>query len=399
MIKMKIVLFMKKLNLGGAEMSTVRLLNEFAKHGHEVTLFVRTEGGILEKDLNRDVHIKALYHDGGCLQNWNRTISGLFCIGVSNFVDAIYQYMKGSMKSVVYRFCKERYDLAITGANGYSPYFLKKYIKYNVHLQIIRSANAFIHKGEVRSFINQYYEQLDVLDGYICVSEELKSLMLQYTKVPEEKIFTIYNIIGINQLSKLYKKPKEYQLCIQGEILIVTICRLVDSVKGVFRMVDVCEALVKQGFRFRWFIVGDGLDKEAMLAMIQERNLQNQMILCGFHQEIIPYYIYADLVAVLSYEEGLCGVINEAKLLCKPLITTRFASVDEQIVNGRNGIIVENNREAIIKGMAYLLEDESRISKLAVNDMPEKLLNNKYKVEQFEELYKRLLERKSKCIF
>lgn len=391
---MKIVVFMKKLNIGGAERSIVRLLNEFVRHGHDVTLFVRTGGGALERELDRNVHIKTVYYDNGCLQNWNRKLTGLFRIGFFNFANAVSQYIKGNIKSVVYRFSKEKYDLAITGANSYDPHFLHKYTKYNVHLQMIRSANAFIHRGEVRPFINTYCKQLEILDGYICISEDLKSLMLQYTKVPEEKIFTIYNIIGISWITETSEKPDEYRVCLPQEIIIVTVCRLVDSVKGLFRMVEVCDELVKQGYLFRWFIVGDGLDKMALQKKIQERNLQGRMILCGFHQDIVPYYVYADLVAVLSYEEGLCGAINEAKILCKPLITTRFASVDEQIVNGRNGIIVENNTKAIIKGMTYLLEDKSRIRKLAVNDMPEKLLNNDYKIQQFENLYIKLLKRK-----
>ena len=56
---MKILYYYSQLNIGGAEKSTVRLLNAFIKKGHSVTLLLRWSGGTLENDL--DCNIKKIY--------------------------------------------------------------------------------------------------------------------------------------------------------------------------------------------------------------------------------------------------------------------------------------------------------------------------------------------------
>ena len=54
---MKILYYYSKLNIGGAEKSTVRLLNAFTKNGHDVTLLLRWSGGTLESNLDNNVKI------------------------------------------------------------------------------------------------------------------------------------------------------------------------------------------------------------------------------------------------------------------------------------------------------------------------------------------------------
>ena len=56
---MKILYYYSQLNIGGAEKSTVRLLNAFVQKGHDVTLLLRWNGGTLENEL--DGKVKRIY--------------------------------------------------------------------------------------------------------------------------------------------------------------------------------------------------------------------------------------------------------------------------------------------------------------------------------------------------
>ena len=111
------------------------------------------------------------------------------------------------------------------------------------------------------------------------------------------------------------------------------------------------------------------------------------MILLGAKPNPYPYFKKVDLVAVLSYYEGLCGVVNEAKILERPLIATEFSGVREQITEGINGFVFDNSYEAILKGMINLLEDPLKFTKTAINGMPKEITDDDYKVEQLIALF------------
>ena len=57
---MKILVILPNLAGGGAERIHIYLANEWAKYGHEVTLCLLEEDGILKKLVNRSVKIKNL---------------------------------------------------------------------------------------------------------------------------------------------------------------------------------------------------------------------------------------------------------------------------------------------------------------------------------------------------
>jgi glycosyltransferase involved in cell wall biosynthesis len=77
-----------------------------------------------------------------------------------------------------------------------------------------------------------------------------------------------------------------------------------------------------------------------------------------------------------------------------PLIATRFSAIDEQITHSVNGYIVDNNLQAIIEGMSILLTDHGLRRSLSRNDLPEALLDNAAKIDQFDALTKKLSEEK-----
>ncbi len=392
---MKIVLYFKKLNIGGAERSTVRLLNGLSEQGHEVSLFLGTKGGALESELLSSIKIDYLYVNNGLLEGWDRSVKGLFSLPFTKMLLAGWQVIAGAFRKLKHRLFPKRYDLAITGWHGYSPMELKRYTRYKVHFQMIRNENAICVDGQAVPKAKIFEENLNIVDGYICVSEQIRKYMIEYCNIPDNQVFTVYNVIDIpKNYQEIQEIPKIYDLADADEVKVLTVCRLHDGAKGLYRMANVCERLLEKKCRFKWFIVGDGPHKEDFEAYIKSKNLQNTMTLCGFQKNPFPYYQYADLVAVLSYVEGLCGTVNEAKLMKKPLIATNFSAIDEQVAHGINGHIVENSEDGIVEGMELLLNNEEYRKSLAVNKLPKALIDNNIKLQQLEDLYKETLYKK-----
>lgn len=385
---MKIVLYNGKLVLGGAERSTVELANGFRRAGHDVTMFLETKGGALDKDLSPGIHIMYFFHDTGALKNWNRKVSGIFSMGLSSFLDAAWQYSIGLVRKVYYRIKKPQFDLGVTSFNGLPAKTIFIYTNCAVYVKMMRSERPIFFNGKpsanLKGFENEF--ETEQVDCFVCVSKHMRDIMIKYSKIPSNHIHAIYNLkTPFDKIEHEDYIPEEYAKA--GDCLkIVTVCRLHEATKGLVRMAEVAHVLKDKGYKFKWFIVGDGVDRTTIERAIKEKRLEDTMILCGFKQDPYSYYKYADLVAVLSYVEGFCGAVTEAKLLEKPIIVTNFA-VEEQIQHGVNGYIVENNTEAIIEGMEHLLCDEKLRKSLAVNGLAPEILDNDIKIQQFVELY------------
>jgi glycosyltransferase involved in cell wall biosynthesis len=91
-------------------------------------------------------------------------------------------------------------------------------------------------------------------------------------------------------------------------------------------------------------------------------------------------------VAMLSYYEGLCGMVNEAKVTGRAVVATRVSGVDEQLINDENGLIVENNEDAIVKAMRRVLTDTALRNQLTNSHLPSALLDDEAKLDSLEQI-------------
>ncbi|BFN13724.1 hypothetical protein MspRI1_17350 [Marinobacter sp. RI1] len=208
--------------------------------------------------------------------------------------------------------------------------------------------------------------------------------------VPEalSKAVVIYNIIAPDEMQAMAgKAPPPFDPSRDGFVNILTVCRLNDRAKGLVRMARVCRALKDKGLRFHWYIAGSGTDRTLLEAEIATLDIADCMSLLGTLQNPFPAYQAADLIAMLSNYEGLCGVINEARVLGKSVIATRVSGIDEQLVSEKNGLIVEQEEADIIAGMTRMLTDQQFRQGLAGGGYPAALLDDEAKLDRLEDLF------------
>lgn len=365
---MKILYYYSKLKIGGAERSTIRLMNELANDGHQVTLLLRWNGD-LESELTsqiKRIHLKKTFSLFECLGKMGTLLN--HTIGMISLFYKKYFVLK-----------REKYDVAINGLLGYDSSILFEHIQANCYVQMLRNDVTLTRSyGKTEQYMNEFGKRFD---AYIGVSEYVTNSFK--TSYPElaERAYTIYNILPTIDVSVSRECPEIY--CSDKNVLrILTVCRLEEKSKGLLRMAKIAQSLQNEfPGKFKWYIVGSGQDRQLLQDKIDEYGLENTMILCGSTSDPLPYYAHTDLVAVLSYYEGLCGVVNEAKLMCRPVIATQFSGIDEQIQNGINGIVVENDEKSILDKMRQILLKPDSIKRYEFNGMPEKLLDNKGKVK------------------
>ena len=112
--------------------------------------------------------------------------------------------------------------------------------------------------------------------------------------------------------------------------------------------------------------VGDGEDREKIIAAAQAHGLADNIRVTGFvSQDTVRTFLNAaDLCVVGSHSEGWSVAMLEALACGKPIVSTRVSGSSDMIVDGRNGFVVGRDPETYATAVlqALCLPDAQRVS-------------------------------------
>ena len=173
----------------------------------------------------------------------------------------------------------------------------------------------------------------------------------------EKKIKSINKIVIYNYIDKnsIIKKAQQKMLenFDSDATNFVTVARLVKQ-KGIDRLIDIHNKLIKEGIDNNIYVIGDGPEKTKLEKKIREKNLENTFFLLGKKENPYPYIKHADYFCLLSYFEGYGMVLEEAKILNKPIIITDTAA--REAINGyKNSTVLGNSKEEIYEGLKKII--------------------------------------------
>lgn len=154
---------------------------------------------------------------------------------------------------------------------------------------------------------------------------------------------------------------------LEGKQVILTVSRFIEG-KGFPHLLRVMPEILTQVPHLVWMIIGDGDDakRNEILGEIQARNLQNIVRFVGVipHNELKKFYYLADLFVLLTHpdgglEEGLGLVFLEAAAAGRPVVAGRSGGVEEAVINGQTGVVVDvlKEPESIVAAIVNLIKD------------------------------------------
>jgi glycosyltransferase involved in cell wall biosynthesis len=376
----KVLIHYPVFNRGGAEKSLLRLMAGLAQRGHEVHLVLTSAGGALEAEVDPRVRI----HHLRSVRTWDIGAAGRGPRALAAPMRGM-RWMIGRAQefSRRRRFRAMTFDAAFTGIAGLSPDFICNVVRARKRFVFVRNDPAVDRRGRWAERIRDFHDRID---GYVCVSRFVEQAM--GSRFPEiaGKLVTVYNLLDAESMRTKATTGGDPFPEAGGVLRIVSVCRLLESQKALLRMVEVHRRLLEAGFAHAWHVLGDGPDRGLLEHAIGDHGVAGTFILHGDVANPFPYYKHADICAVLSRYEGLCGVVNEARVLERPVIATRFSGIEEQIEHGVNGLIVEQDVESICDGMASLIRDVEIRKRLAVGGYPVALLDDGLKLDALLEL-------------
>lgn len=168
---------------------------------------------------------------------------------------------------------------------------------------------------------------------------------------------TWYNSIDYNQEKPSRKPHKNINFMYAGRIL---------KQKGVKNILDSFNDLEKKYDNIHLFIAGNGPELEIYKEKYESENIEFLGKL--EYKELLNYYAKTDVFLYPPlWPEGLPTSILEAGLMKCAVIGTDQGGIKEIIVNGKNGVIIKQTKNAIQVAMENLINDKNLIKKYATD--------------------------------
>lgn len=363
------------LNRGGAEKSLLRLMSGLADHGCEIHLVLTSPGGLLEAEVDPRIRIHHLRK----LRIW-KTQDGNGPWRVLKLPVRAVRWMVARTQEIRRRrhFNRMKFDAAFVGITGLSPGFICNWVDARRRFVFVRNDPAADHSGRWAANIRGFH---GCIDAYVCVSDYVRAAMAACFPQIADKCVRVYNLLDARAMrAKADDGPDPFAGAADA-VRVLSVCRLQEAPKGLLRMVEVHRRLLDAGLPHVWHVLGDGPDRALLERAIETHGVSATFRLHGAIGNPFPYYRHADICAVLSRYEGLCGVVNEARVLGRPVVATRFSGIEEQIDSGVNGLIVEQDVAGICEGLASLIRDAGLRERLAQGGYSQELLDDGAKVE------------------
>ena len=366
---MKKILFMSiNMNIGGTEKALLTMLNEMDRSKYDITLFMLEEYGGFLNEIPKGVKVRYLKEYKELKKFINdppqlvaveliknrkviKGLSVLFIYILSKLIKDISIYYKYILRNV--DTLNEEYDIAIAyaGPMDFISYFVINKIKSKKRVQWIHFDISKI--GFNVNFAKKIYDKFDKV---FVVSNEGKDKLINFLPSLKDKTEVFFNIISCKMIEKMSYEGEGFSDDFDGT-RILTVGRL-SKEKGQDLIIPVLKKLKENGYKVRWYCIGDGPAKKEYEKLVDKLNIKDDFIFLGSKLNPYTYMKECNIYVQPSKHEGYCITLGEARCFNNPIVTTNFTGANEQIVNENTGLVCEINEEEIYKAIKKLLDDK-----------------------------------------
>ena len=304
-------------NLGGKEARAVRLMNHFGGAAEHVILSAEPDS-LSARDAI-DSGIKAEFpKDAPSLAGKPSLKRYREFVGYFRRFDLILSYNWGSMDGVMARTLFSR-------AGGLPP--------------LIHHEDGFNEDEQQKlNWKRNWFRKFALGDtrALVVPSEQLVAIARDVWKQPEQKIQRIPNGIDV---SRFAKKPQRGSLPgyvkRDGEVVVGTVAGL-RAIKNLPRLVRACAAA---GDNVRLIIVGEGPEKQAILAEAERVGFGDRLLMPGFMADPARYIGLFDIFALSSDSEQFPISLIEAMAAGLPVAATDVGDIRSMLSQANQGFV------------------------------------------------------------
>lgn len=366
-MKNKILFVIDSLHCAGAEKSLITLLSLLDYSKYTVDLMLFSHGALLEEFVPREVNILspleytkftnldlkkslALSIKQLDFTMFSARIKYSFKIRTGNYNNPQKARIFWQCVSKVIDNNPKEYDIAISYAQGIPTFYVAQKVKAKRKYAWVNA--SFILAERDRDFQKEFYDKYNKI---IAVSHSAKDTLLETFPYYSDRVEVIYDINNPDVILNMADIDVGYRDNFNG-IRILTVGRMAYQ-KGYDIALEACKKLKNKGIKFRWYVLGTGPLQKEIEEYIRDNDLSEHFILLGVQANPYPFIKYCDIYVQTSRFEGFGLAIAEARMLNVPVVTTRFDAVYNQMVDGKNGLVVDIDSNAVCDGILRLIND------------------------------------------
>lgn len=340
----KIIFGITSLSFGGAERVLVDIVNELSSE-YDITIFTLYGKGEFEKELSSNVKLVNMinkpYDELTKIQKLSISLKLLF-----------------NKKAIYNKYINKGFSTEIAFLEGpITRLFSAKNNNVNKVAWVHNDIGQVFGKG-LKAKIKRKMDKSCYLkyNSIVFVSNDNKEQFEDIYNIDNNKV-VINNYISE---SRILEKSQEqfYNVYDRNQINFLTVARLVKQ-KAFDRLIKVHAKLISEGYKHKFYVIGDGPEKENLVDMVDKLDVKNSFIFLGKKDNPYPYIKNCDVFALMSYYEGLPMTLLEAKLLEKPILITNTASREAVWDYGRS-FIVNNDEQGVYEGIKQSVENLDR---------------------------------------
>lgn len=364
--KISILFAIYYLGSGGAEKALINLLDMIDYERYEVDLLLFEQKGLYLSQLNPNVNLLPVIPQFDQI----RRVKGYckWAVKHGKFVKAakrvfyVLRERRGvNMTQKTWDLCwshflpplEKEYDVAVGYMQGIPDWYVASRARARYKIGWIH--NDYAEMTYDKNFDLKFFEKFDRI---ISVSDQCTNSLKRIFPSLRDRMETLLNLMSPSLIRKKALDEKETYPDSYAGIRLLTIGGLRRQ-KGFDMAIKACSKLKKNGLNFRWYVIGIGELQEKLNKMVEDYDVSDCFIFLGERTNPYPYIQQADIYVQPSYFEGKSIAIDEAKILYKPIVVTKFPSVYDQIVDGKTGILVDINPDSIADGIERLIHNQA----------------------------------------
>ena len=370
-MKKRILISMHYLELGGAEMSLIGLLQALDYSKYEVDLFIHRHQGELMQFIPKEVHLLPEISAYSCIECSMTEAMSKGQFGVT------WGRLKAKMRARRYLpqdAFKPQYAIFQYVAQEIEPYLpmMEQNGEYDLAISFLQPHNYVLSKVKAKKkvcWIHTDYTKVEfdaeaelpvwaAYDHIISISPDVTKSFLQVFPSLKNKIVLIENILSSEFVRKRAgEKDVSAEMSKKnGVVNVLSVGRFTDA-KNYDNVPDICRRIREKGVDVQWYIIGFGNDA-LIRQKIHEAGMEDYVIILGKRTNPYPYMKACDIYAQPSRYEGKSVTVREAQMLCKPVVVTDYPTAKSQIQDGVDGVIVPMDNEGCAQEMVDFIRNK-----------------------------------------
>lgn len=360
--KKTIAFCIEALTVGGAEQMLVAMANQFIARGWQVHMVCLTKAGELAPMLHKDVRLHVLDKQPGADFRLPRRLRAL---------------LKSINPTAV--------NCHLWTANLWT------------RISLLGSAIPVIATEHSRdTWKPAHYRVLDRLlakstTKLVAVSNDTAEFYKTDLRIPESTVCVINNGVDTKRYAAGDGDALKKLWAPDNQLLIGTVGRLVPA-KNHIRLLDATALLIQQVPSLKVVFVGDGELKTELENAVEQKQLQDNVILAGGRSDIPDVLAAFDIFILSSDREGHPLTALEAQSAGTPVILTKAGgSADAIAISGNEcgGVLVEKDHQALADAILKLSADKDLLHSMGTFAQQHALahFDMQHMVDQYEQLF------------